>query len=352
MVDVTPARFLLAAVASWLNRQQQEAMAYLIEENRILRGQLRGRRLRLTDDERRRLAVRGQRLGRRALSEVATIVTPDTILRWHRQLVARKWTYARGPGRRGVLQEIRRLVVRMAEENPTWGYTRIRGALKNVGHRVGRSTIARILRAYGIPPVPERPTSWRTFLRAHWGAIAGADFFTTEVWTWRGLVTYYTVFVIDLASRHVQIVGSTPYPDDTFMRQVGRTLTAADEGALVGHRVLICDRDRKWSLSVRQRLEESGVRVVQTPFQAPNANAYAERFVRSIKHECLNRVIPFGEHHLRRTLAEFIEHYHCERNHQGLRNELIDHVPWTPRGGGIRRCQCLGGLLNCYYRAA
>src|SRR5438128_1708012 len=135
----------------------------------------------------------------------------------------------------------------MAEENPTWGYTRIQGALKNLGHRVGRSTIARTLRAQGIPPVPERPTSWRTFLRAHWGAIAGADFFTTEVWTWRGLVTYYAVFVIDLASRRVQIVGLTPHPDEAFMRQVTRTLTTADDGVLVGHRVLICDRDAKWS---------------------------------------------------------------------------------------------------------
>ena len=251
VVDVLFLRVLLAALVGWLDRQQQEALAYLIEENRILRGQLRGRRLRLTDDERRRLAVRGHRLGRRGLRQVATIVTPDTILRWHRQLIARKWTYAKGRcGRPGVLAEIRRLVVRMAEENPTWGYTRIRGALKNVGHRVGRSTIARILKAQGIPPVPERPTSWQTFLRAHWGAIAGADFFTTEVWTWRGLVTYYTVFVIDLASRRVQIVGSTPHPDELFMRQVGRTLTAADEGVLVGHRVLICDRDAKWSAPV------------------------------------------------------------------------------------------------------
>ena len=111
-----------------------------------------------------------------------------------------------------MLAEIRRLVVRMAGENPTWGYTRIQGALKHVGHRVGRSTVARILKAAGVPPVPERPTSWQTFLRAHWGVIAGADFFTTEVWTWRGLVTFYTVFVIDLASRRVQIVGSHRIP--------------------------------------------------------------------------------------------------------------------------------------------
>jgi putative transposase len=353
VVDVASVRFLLAALAGWLNRQQHEVSTYLIAENRILRGQLRGRRLRLTDDERRRLAVPARRLGRQMLSEIATIVTPDTLLRWHRQLVARKWTFANGrPKRAGVLQEIRRLVVRMAEDNPTWGYTRIRGALKNLGHRVGRSRIARILKAQGIPPVPERPTSWQTFLRAHWGAIAGADFFTTEVWTWRGLVTYYTLFVIELASRRVQIVGSTPHPDEAFMRQIGRTMTAADEGALVGCRVIICDRDQKWSAPIRQMLEASRIRVVQTPFQAPNCNAHAERFVRSIKDECLNHMIPLGERHLRRALHEFVEHYHCERNHQGLGNELIDGMP--PRGGDgpIGRRQRLGGLLNYYARAA
>jgi transposase InsO family protein len=344
---------LLMVLTGWLERREQEALTYLIEENRLLRRQLGGRRLRLTDDDRRRLALRAFRVGRRTLREVATIVTPDTLLRWHRQLIARKWTYPKKRGDRlGMLAEIRRLVVRMAEENPTWGYTRVRGALKNVGHRVGRSTIARILKAHGIPPVHDRPTSWQTFLRAHWGGIAGADFFTTEVWTWRGLVTYYSVFVIDLASRRVQMVGLTPHPDEAFMRQVGRTLTSAGEGALVGHRVLICDRDAKRSAAVRERLGEAGVRVVQTPFQAPNANAYAERFVRSIKHECLNRVIPFGERHLRRTIAEYVEHYHRERNHQGLENELIDGAAAVARVGRIHRRQRLGGLLNYYCRAA
>src|SRR4029453_18770498 len=153
----------------------------------------------------------------------------------------------------------------MATENPRWGYTRIQGALKNVGHRVGRSTIARILKAAGIPPVPVRPTFWQTFLRAHWGgAIAGADLFTSEVWTWRGLVTYYTVFVIDLASRRVHILGSTPYPDEMFMQQVGRTLTA-DERQSRAPRLLICDRDAKWRGDVRRLLAEGGIRVVQTP---------------------------------------------------------------------------------------
>ena len=261
-------------------------------------------RLRLSDEERRRLAVHGYRLGRRRLHDLATIVTPDTILPWHRQLIARKWTYAKKRGGRpGVLAEIRRLVARMAEENPTWGYTRIVGALKNVGHRVSRASIARILKAQGIPPVPERPTSWQTFLRAHWGVIAGADFFTTEVWTWRGLVTYYTVFVIDFASRRVQIVGSMPHPHEGFMQQVVRTITAAEHGLLAQHRLLICDRDTKWSAPLRARLDEAGIRVVLTPYRAPNANAYAERFVRSIKEGCLSRVILFGGRHLRRTMS-------------------------------------------------
>ena len=344
-------RLFVMVMAGWWADQRQNTVAYLVEENRILRAHLRGR-IHFTDDERRRLAVQGHRLGRRRLSQVATIVTPDTVLRWHRQLIARKWTYATHPGRRGVLAEIRRLVLRMAEENPTWGYTRIQGALKNVGHRVGRSTIARILKAHGLPPVPERPTSWQTFLRAHWGAIAGADFFTTEVWTWRGLVTYYTVFIIDLVSRRVQIVGSTPHPGDLFMRQVGRTLTAAEVGLLRDHRVLICDRDPNWSGEVRRLLNEASLRVVQTPRQAPNANAFAERFVRSIKEECLDRLIPIGERHFRRAVAEFVTHYHHERNHQGLRNRLIEGVVSHRHEGRIRRRPRLGGLLNYYERAA
>jgi putative transposase len=352
VIDASALQIVLAVLTGWLDRQERRSLAYLVEENRVLRRQLRGQRLQLTDDDRRRLAVLGHRLGRRVLRQIATVVTPDTILRWHRQLVARKWTYARKrSSRHGVLVEIRSLVVRMAEENPTWGYTRIQGALKNVGHRVGRSTIARILKRNGLPPVPERPTSWQTFLRAHWGAIAGADFFTTEVWTWRGLVTYYSVFAIDIASRRVQIVRSTPYPNHLFMCQVSRTLTVPD-GPLGDRRILICDRDGKWSQDVRQLLADTGVHVVQTPFQAPNANAHAERFVRSIKHECRDWLVPLGERHFRRALAEFVEHYHRERNHQGLGNRLIDGRALCRREGGIHRRQRLGGLLNYYERVA
>jgi putative transposase len=353
MLDTIRWQILLVALAGWVNRRQLEVIAYLREENRVLKEHVGGRRLPFTDPQRRRLAARAHRLGRRALIDVATLVTPDTLLRWHRRLIARKWTTVRRrAGRPGVRQEIRQLTVRMARENPTWGYRRIQGALKNLGHRVARSTVATILRGEGIGPVPERPLSWRTFLTAHWGAIAAADFFTTEVWTARGLVTYYTVFVIELASRRVQLIGPTPHPDEAFMVQTARTLTGADDGWLRGARVLICDRDTKWSLAFRQTLAAAGVRVVQTPYRAPNCNAYAERFVRSIKEECLDRCVFLGETHLRRTLAAFTAHYHEERNHQGLHDRLITRASTGPPDGVIRCRQRLGGLLRYYYRAA
>src|SRR5262245_35017558 len=316
---------VLGVLTGWLERRERDAIAYLVEENRLLRHQLGGRRLRFTDADRRRLAVCAHRVGRATLREIATIATPDTLLRWHRQLIARKWTYASTPGRRGVMLEIQRLVVRMATENPTWGYTRMQGALKNVGHRVGRSTIRRILKAAGLPPVPQRPTSWDTFLKAHWGVIAGADFFTTEVWTWRGLVMYYTVFVIDLASRRVQILGSTSYPEALFMQQIVRTLTMAEAGVVSRRQVVICDRDCKWSQDVRRRLRESGIRVVLIPERALNANAYAERFVRSIEEECLDRIIPIGERHFRHAIRAFVEHYH--RGHAGDQQDWPGAVP-------------------------
>jgi putative transposase len=221
-----------------------------------------------------------------------------------------------------------------------------------VGHRVARSTIAALLKAEGIPPSGERPTSWRTFLRAHWAALVATDFFTTEVWTARGLVTYYTVFVLELQSRRVHVAGSTRYPDEAFLMQAIRGLANPIDGVLADGCVLICDRDRKWSRAVLEFLEQEGVRIIRTPFRAPNCNAYAERFVRSIKEACLHRMIPLGEEHLRRTIAEFVVHYHRERNHQGLSNELIQPLARSDDQGPVRRRQRIGGMLNYYYRAA
>jgi hypothetical protein len=214
---IQPWQVLVSAFAGWISRHQGAVIEYLQEENRVLKQQLGRRRLRLTDDQRRRLAVRGKAIGRRALTEVASLVTPDTILRWHRQLIAEKWTHKRRrQGRPGIMRAIAELTVRMARENPRWGYTRIQGALHNVGHRVGRTTIANVLKENGIDPAPERGkrTTWSQFLEAHWNVLAAADFFTVEVWAPRGLITFYVFFVIELATRRIEIVGITPAPNE------------------------------------------------------------------------------------------------------------------------------------------
>jgi hypothetical protein len=221
--ELHPLRVLLLSLAGWISSQQQQVIEYLVEENRVLREQMKGRRLRLTDEQRRRLAAKGKRIGRKALNRVASIVTPDTILRWHKRLIADKLTYpTKRKGRPGVMKEIRALVVRMARENSNWGYRRIQGALKNLGHRAARSTIAKVLKDNGLEPAPDRRSSWRTFLRAHWGEVVGMDFFTTEVWTAKGLTTYYVLFLMDLKSRAVDIAGVTRNPNESFMAQVAR----------------------------------------------------------------------------------------------------------------------------------
>ena len=246
---------------------------------------------------------------------------------------------------------IRGLIVRMATDNSSWGYCRIQGELKKLNHQVARSTIAKTLKEHGIRPSPERPTSWRTFLRAHADAIAAADFFTTEVWTARGLVTHYVLFVIHHATRAVQIAGITTNPDSAFMAQVACNLTDHVDGFLRGKRFLIVDRDSNFTEQFARILRDANVKLVRTSYQAPNMNALAERWVQSVKRECLDRVIPIGEAHLRSVLREYVAHYHAERPHQGLGNELIRGEPRTGVGEVVET-ERLGGLLRSYRRAA
>ena len=352
---MNPALQILATlIGGWLNEQQQRAIEYLREENCVLREQLGGNRVLLSDDQRRRLAVRGKTLGRRLLGEVCTIVTPDTVLRWHRRLIARKYdgSAKRRCGRPRVMQTIRGLCVVMASENPGWGYSRIQGALANLGHRVGRSTIRRILRDHGLEPAPQRHTPWSVFLRAHWEAIAATDFFTVEAWTLRGLVRYHVFFVIDLPSRRVHIADVTDQPNGEWVTRVTRSLVDGFDGFLLKHRYLIHDRDPLFSGPFQMLLRSAGVEPVRLPPRSPNLNAYAERFVRSIKEECLSKIIPIGERHLRLAIEEYATHYHLERNHQGLDNRLIDGEGEAEPVDHVQRRERLGGLLRSYHRAA
>ncbi len=350
-----PLQFLLLIVAGWLNRQQQEVIEYLQEENRVLRDQLGGKRLRFTDAQRRRLARRAKPIGRGRLCEISTLVTPDTLLRWYRELVAKKYdgSAKRGPGRPRIAGEIQRLILRMASDNPRWGYTRIQGALANLGYTVGRSTIKRVLAEHGVDPAGRRSTTWKTFLQAHWGAIAATDFFTIEVVTWRGLVRYFVLFVIDLETRRVERAGIAPSPAGVWMRQIARNLTDCNAGFFLGSRYLLHSRDPLFTKAFDAAMERFGVCPVKLPPRSPNLNAYAERFVRSIKAECTAQVIPLGERHLRRVVREYVDHYHSERNHQGLGNELIEPAAENSCGVGPVECrERLGGVLRYYRRAA
>jgi len=311
---------------------------------------------RYTDDQRRRLAEKAKTLGRKALENVTTLERPETLLAWHRKLIAQKHdgSKKRGPGRPRVMTEIRELTVRMANENRTWGYTRIQGALSNLGHVVARGTIADILRENGIEPAPERSrkTTWREFLRSHWEMIAAADFFTVEVWTRFGLLRYLVFFVMELSTRRVQVAGIHRAPDGEWTTQVARNLTDGVDGFLRGKRYLIHDRDPLYTREFREVRAGEGIETIRLPARSPNLNAYGERFVRTIKESCLHRMILFGEAGLRRVLDQFMAHYHNERNHQGLSNKLLSPNLEHIGSGALVRRQRLGGLLNYYYRRA
>src|SRR6266403_273954 len=298
--------------AGWVHRHQLIVIEFLQTENRLLKDRLRGKRIRFTDAERVLLARKAKAVGRKALLELETIVSPDTLLRWHRQLVAEKWNFVhrRAPGRPGIMQKISGLIMRMAQDNPGWGYTRIQGALANLGHRVGRGTVANVLKRSGIEPSPERSkrTTWSTFLKAHWKVLAASDFLTVEVWTGRGLVTHYLLLVISLVDRVVQIAGITTRPDESWMLQIARNVTDSPAGALHSKRYLIIDRDTKYSEQFQRLIRDAGTNVIRLPPRSPNLNAYAERFVRSIKEECLNRMIFIGQASLRRAVAEYTDH--------------------------------------------
>ena len=350
-------QFLVLTFAGWVNRHQDDLIAYLREENRVLREHLGPRPLRLTDAQRRRLAVRGQKLGRRVVMQVAGIVTPDTILRWYRRVIAQTYdgSARRGRGRPMTRRDVAALVVRMAVENPQWGYTRIRGALSNLGHEIARTTVKRILHDHGIDPAPERSRRmpWKTFLQAHWEGLTACDRFTVEVLTLAGLQRYLVFFVIALQSRRVTIAGIHPQPYGTWMEQMARNLTDPVDGCLRRARYLMHDRDPLYTLVFGEILEGGGVQPIRLPPKSPNLNAYAERFVRSMKEEWLSRVVPLGEGHVRLLVGEDVEHDHRERNHQGLDNQLLQRPPPpVSLAADVQRRERLGGLLNFYHREA
>ena len=350
-------RKALAYITGTVDEELQLRNEYLSAENRILIEQLQGR-VRLTDPQRRTLAEIGHRLGRKALADVANIVRPETILGWYRKLVAKKFDGSKARatvGRPQIGQEIQALILRMARENAGWGYNRIAGALKNLGHTVSDQSIGNILKRHDIPRAPQRKTktTWTEFIRSHRAVMAATDFFSAEVLTLRGLITYYVLFFIHIDTRRVVIAGITQHPDERWMQQMARNATMQEWGFLQPCRYLIHDRDTKYTRSFQATLEAAGVKPVQLPARSPNLNAYAERWVRSAKEECLSKLILFGEGSLRRALYNYTVHYHEERNHQGKSNVLLFPQKTKPPITADIECQeRLGGLLRYYHRRA
>ncbi len=345
-------------LAGWVHREQQETIDYLRTENQVIKETHGEKRILLNDDQRRRLAVKGMILGRKRLQEVGTLFTPDTILRWPRTLVAKKWDYSerrKSVGRPRIRQEIVDLVLRFTRENVTWGYDKIQGALANVGHKISDQTVGNILQDHGITPAPDRKrqTTWKTFIKAHWDVLAAVDFTTIEVWTKGRLVTYYLLFVMEIATRRVHFAGCTPNPTEPWMKQIARNLTDTEEGFLNGNCYLLMDRDGKFCPKFREMLKQEGVNCVRLPPRSPNLTPHIERFMRSLKEECLLKMIFFGEKMLRAAVEQFLEHYHGERNHQGLDNKIIEPGDEVGRKDGeINCCERLGGLLRYYFRDA
>ena len=353
-----PWQLLLAILSGWIHHRQQKMIEFQNDQIESLLKQMGRKRILLTDDQRRLLAVKGKDLGRKALRELTTIVTPDTMLRWHRKLVANKWDHSekrKSVGRPRIRQVIVDLILRFAKQNSTWGYDRIQGALANVGYHISDSTVGNVLKAHGIEPAPDRQrqTTWATFLKAHWDVMAAIDFTTVEVWTRNGLATCYLLFVMELKTRRVHFAGCTTSPHESWMKQTARELTNCEDGFLQGKQHLIMDRKTKFCETFQSLLSKEGVQPVRLPPRAPNLNAHLERFFGSLKSECLHRLILLGEKATRNAILQYLDHYHMDRCHQGLDNELIVPLERPPdESAEIIAIERLGGLLRSYRRAA
>jgi putative transposase len=348
----------LRRLLAWLigsptaERSKDVEILVLRHQLKILHRQMPRPRLRRRD---RLLLAAASRVLPRS-SWLAFLVAPSTLLRWHRELVRRKWTFRRPPrgGRPALEARVGELVLRLARENPRWGCLRIRGELVKLGIRVSASTIRSLLRRHHLGPAPRRQgPSWSQFLRAQAHGILAVDFFTVESLFMR---TFYVLFAIEIASRRVHILGVTRNPDAAWVAQQARNLSCdlADEGRTF--HFLLRDRDCKCTSSFDGVFAAEGIRVMRTPIQAPKANAFAERWVRTVRTECLDWMLIGGRRHLEKVLTEYVEHYNAKRPHRGLglrvpQGEGSEPVAFVSTAQ-LRRRDVLGGLIHEYDFAA
>jgi transposase InsO family protein len=345
---------LLARLSESVESELLASNALLEAQVKALQAQL-GKPVRLTDAQKIELARLAQGLSPAAREQACLLAKPSTMMGWYRRLIARKFdgsAHRRQPGRPRIKPSTEELILHFAKENPRWGCLKICGALKQLDVKVSHQTILNVLRRNGYHPAERHAgaDSWAWFLNIHRSIVVATDFFSVEVLTPRGLVTYFVLFFIELERRTVYLAGITAHPNEQWMMQVARNLTMADSGFLIGKAHVIMDRDAKYCPRFRAYLRREGIRVIRSPPMSPNMNAYAERWVRSVKHECLRFIIPVSRASLERALGEYVAHYNAERIHQGLDQEIpIPLSPRTRQSGPVQRTSRLGGLLNYYH---
>ncbi len=346
---------MVTCLAYCLDKELWKAIEYLKEQARVLKEQQeKDKRILLDNHQRMRLAAKAKQLTRELLEQTTVLFTPDTVMAWHRKLIAQKYDGSKNckdPGRPKISQEISDLVIRFKEENPRWGYTRIRDYLVYLGYKIGETTVKNILLDNGYDPEPDltRKTPWKEFLKSHWNVLAACDLFSIELFVKGKLVRYMVLFAIELSTRKVEILGVHAQPNGPWMEQIARNISG-ENGFLASKKCLIHDRDPLYTDNFDTILEAAGVEAVKLRPRSPNLNAHAERFVRSVKEECLDHLILSSEDQLRYVLSEYLEYYHHERIHQGL-NRIIEPQHENCQGE-IICIERLGGLLKSYHREA
>jgi putative transposase len=341
-----------------LSEQEKDLEILVLRKQLAMAEQQLDKPVRLSRAKRLTLAVIGAKLkaatGRslKQLRNVICIVRPETVFRWHRELVRRKWTYQQSvEGRPRTKEEVARLIVRFARENTDWGYGKIQGELLKLGHDISEETIATILERHGIPPAPERggSPSWRQLMTHYKDQLLACDFFTVETLF---LQTMYVFFFIELGTRRVHFAGCTTHPNASWVTQQARQMVWELEDHNPPIRFLIRDNDKKYTQVFDKVFRSEGIDVIRTPYQAPNANAYAERWVRTVHDECLSKMLIINQAHLRRVMREFVTYHNTARPHQGIDQQSPILRPELAASGPVRCRSVLGGIIHDYYREA